>query len=665
MINVIDIDKIGRKCNMEFEELENSIVLRAAKALYNDTSCIIHIDNINKGYTLIKGDSYWESTLGKEGELSELFYQLFTKRDDNNTSENTYYNRFVDTEFFTKAKYNGSIEVVSQQKKTRYGVYLLKISDYEAMLMLYSEDDMIEVNRIELDKIDAIQENYLFSMIVDLSDDSCINPNTTEVSATRQDYMDIKYSDWRLMISNMFMETDRDVFLRASSPEYIINTLEEQHKFDLELQMMNMQGKYIWSKLSFARMKNFSRSNPRFVYTVIDYEEEMRRFLNQKSIVEAVKAQNQKLQESEKERTKFFSNMSHEIRTPINAILGMNEVMLRESKEENIRRYAKDVKSSGRFLLSIVNDILDYSKIKAGKMEIVPVEYNIADMLKEINMLVESYIGEKELEYEVKVSDKLPKRLYGDEIRIMQIIMNLLTNAIKYTPEGKVTFEIMPAQTQKGQFALDVRIRDTGIGIKKEELDKLFSEYGRLDVEKNRRIEGTGLGMGIVTSLLDQMNGELNVESVYGEGSVFSFILPQKIVDVIHEDDVVDISFDVSDKRVLIVDDNRINLRVASIMFETYNMKVDTADSGKKCLEAIENTDYDLIFLDHLMPELDGVDTLQKIRQKSSIPVIAMTANAHSNARNEYISMGFTDYIEKPLIPERVNMVLRTYLAKI
>ena len=649
---------------MVSQEIEKDIVLKMADALYKDLSCVIYIDNRKQKYTFLKGDNYWKQAVAEQGDLSKLVYQLFAKMDNDHTSEDSQYKDFVNVSFFTKEKYSGTIKVMSDDKKITYGVYLLKISDFEAALLLRLEDSVDEGMKNDLDKIDAIQENYLFSMIVDLSEDACIDSNTTELSATRQDYRDFKYSDWRLMIMNMFMENDRNVFLRMSSPEYVINTLEEQQSFDLELQMMNLEGNYIWCKLTFTRMKNFSRSNPRFVYTVRDYQKEMNRFFTQESIVKAVEAQNKELQELEKERTKFFSNMSHEIRTPLNAILGMNEVILREAKEESIRCYARDVKNSGRFLLSIVNDILDYSKIKAGKMQIVPVEYNLLDMIKEINKLVKAYIGEKQLVYEVKVSEELPKRLYGDEVRITQIIVNLLTNAIKYTPEGKVLFEVMPAKTEEGHFALAVKVQDTGIGIKKEDLEQLFMEYGRLDLEKNHKIEGTGLGMGIVTSLLAQMESGLQVESVYGEGSTFSFVLPQKVVEIDEEEDVVDTCFDVSDKRILVVDDNVLNLNVAMNMLRTFNMKVDKADSGRKCLEVIENTEYDLILLDHLMPEMDGVETLRRIREKTQIPVIAMTANAQTNARSEYVELGFTDYIEKPMVPEQINMILRTYLAK-
>lgn len=650
---------------MESKEMDKKIVSQMAEAIYSNLSCVVYANNNTQSYTLIKGDEFWENSLGKEGKLSKLFYQLFTKRNNDATTENTRYKDFADVEFFKKESYCGNIEVSSKEKRMRYGVYLMKLSEDAAALFLNLEDGVCEANQMELDKIDAIQENYLFSMIVNLAEDSCINPNTTEVSATRQDYLDFKYSDWRLIIMNMFMETDREMFLRMSSPEYIVNTLEEEHSFDLELPMMNMEGQYIWCKLSFTRMKDFSRSNPRFVYTVRDYQKEMNRFLNQESIVKAVEQQNKELQELEQQQTKFFSNMSHEIRTPLNAIMGMNEVILREAKEESIRHYAKDVKNSGRFLLSLVNDILDYSKIRAGKMQIVPGEYNLADMIKEINTLVKSYIGEKPLEYQVRVSDELPKRLYGDEVRITQVIVNLLTNAIKYTPEGEVLFEVMPGKTEEGRFALAVKVQDTGIGIKKEELELLFTEYERLDVEKNRKIEGTGLGMGIVTSLLTQMESRLQVESVYGAGSTFSFLLPQKVVEVAQREEQVDTCFDVSDKRVLVVDDNIINLNVAVNILRPYNMKVDKEDSGQKCLEAMEHTEYDLILLDHLMPGMDGVETLHKIRERAQIPVIAMTANANPNARSEYVGMGFTDYIEKPMVPEQINMILRTYLAKL
>ena len=650
---------------MEFAELEQSIVMKTAEAFYENLSCLIYVDHHTQKYSMIKGDRVWEHSLEKKGSLSKLFFQLFTNIGDDNTTENSKYKKFRDEKFFEKENYYGYIEVVSEDRKIPYSLSLFQISDNEAVIMLQSEENVDAVNRIELDKIDAIQESYLFSMIVNLAEDSCINPNTTELSAARQDFLDIHYSDWRLMISNMFKESDRDVFLRMSSPEYIINTLEEQVSFELELQMMNIKGEFIWSKLTFTRMKDFSRENPRFVYTVQDYQKEMTRFLTQESIVKAVEQQNRELQELEKERTKFFSNMSHEIRTPINAILGMNEVIFRESGEENIRGYSKDIKSSGRFLLSIVNDILDYSKIKAGKMEIVPAEYELLDMVKEINLLMKSYMGEKKLDYVVKISEKLPRRLYGDEVRIKQVIVNLLTNAIKYTPEGKVVFEITPAKTESESFALAVKVSDTGIGIKEEELERLFLDYGRLDLEKNRKIEGTGLGMGIVTSLLNQMGSSLQVESRYGEGSVFSFVLPQKVVEVSMKKDTIEPQIDVKGKKVLLVDDNFINLNVAKILLGKLDLQVDAVDSGKKCLQALEEKAYDLVLLDHMMPEMDGVETLAEIRKKYKMPVIVMTANAGSGLRNEYQRMGFTDYLEKPIVPERLSLIMKTYLAGI
>ena len=653
---------------MKFNEIPHDYILKFTEALYIDLICVFYIDNHTQKYKTIKCDKALENTLAGEGDLIKLFYHLFTERDNKTTSEHTGYKVFVNVDIFNKENYNGYIDLMIDGSKQRHNVYLLKISDHEAVLMLRADEYTDHVNQTELEKIDVIQDDYLFSMIVNLEEDSCINANTTELSSTRQDYLNVKYSDWRLMISQMFKEIDREYFLRMSSPEYIINTLEDQHNFDLELQMKNLKGEFIWSKLTFTRMKNFSRSNPRFVYTVKDYQKEMDRFLKQENIVKAVEEQNKELQALDKQRIEYFSNMSHEIRTPINAILGMNEVIIRETTEDNIRGYAKDVKSSSRFLLSIVNDILDYSKIKAGKMEIVPVEYNLGDLINEINMLAKSYIGDKNINYEVKTDKALPKRLYGDEVRIKQVIMNLITNAIKYTPEGKVLFEIMPSETDEGQFALSIKIKDTGIGIKKSDLEKLFSDFGRLDLEKNYKIEGTGLGMGIVTTLLEQMDSKLQVESVYGKGSVFSFVLPQKIVDTNSNQDIDDSSIDVSGKKVLIVDDNSINLKVASIMLKQFNLKIKLAGSGKKCLKAIENEHFDMILLDHTMPEMDGVETLHKIREKGMdyavIPVIALTANSYSDARKEYLQLGFTDYLEKPMIRAQVDRIIKTYLAK-
>ena len=294
--------------------------------------------------------------------------------------------------------------------------------------------------------------------------------------------------------------------------------------------MMNVQGDYIWSRLCFARMKNFSRENPRFLYTVYDISEDMNQLLRQEGITKAVEEQNEILQHLDQKKTQFFANMSHEFRAPINAIMGMSEVILCNSKEGNIREYAGDIKNASKMLLHLVNDILDLSKIQAGKMEIVPVEYETEDLVRNVGNVIRLMVQDKSLAYEVNIAKDVPKRLFGDEIRIAQVLTNLLTNAVKYTDQGKVTLTLNAVKDLKGMDAIEYIVEDTGCGIKPEDMDKLFDSYERVNLERNRRVEGTGLGMGIVTGLLEAMNSKLNVESQYGKGSRFSFVLAQNYV---------------------------------------------------------------------------------------------------------------------------------------
>ena len=648
-------------------------------AIFREVDCVILANNVTGTYRCLKITPFWEEIIGNTGTLSDLYYLLFVKKSESHKGEqDDKYKTFIDESFFQKEKYLGEISVHNQEgEKEEYGCILVKLSEEEAFVFLFSISSKIHSQRIEYEKMDTIQEQYLFSMIGDLHNDICLNPNTTEANASRQDYVNLKYSDWRMKISNMFLEADKEIFLRKTSPEYVINTLEEQASFQFELLMLNMDGKYIWVRFTFTRMKNFSRENARFVFTVTDINEDMLRLLNQKNIIKAVEEQNKRLQDADKEKTKYFSNMSHEIRTPINAILGMNEVILRETNEENIKSYANDIKNASRMLLSIVNDILDYSKIEAGKMEIVPVEYNVSDMIKNIYKLIIGRADEKSLEVVVKVGQDIPQTLYGDEIRITQVILNLLINAVKYTERGEIAFSVMPTNDTKGHFALAVSVEDTGIGIKEGDLEKLCEEYTRLDAKKNRSVEGTGLGMSIVVGLLAQMGSRLEVESTYGVGSKFSFVIPQKVVS---SDKTTEFSkdelncnsveeqenMDYSSKKVLIVDDNVVNLKVASALLKPYQVKVDIANSGKECLDKLNKEEYDLIFVDHMMPEMDGIETLSKIREKGddyrSLPVIALTANAAPGVKDTYISLGFTDYLEKPVMAECLERIIKMYL---
>lgn len=481
--------------------------------------------------------------------------------------------------------------------------------------------------------------------------------------------MDIKYSDWRLMISNMFKEQDRILFLRASSPENIINTLETKSRFNIDLQMMNIQGDYIWSRLCFARMKNFSRENPRFLYTVYDISEDMNQLLRQEGITKAVEEQNEILQHLDQKKTQFFANMSHEFRAPINAIMGMSEVILCNSKESNIREYAGDIKNASKMLLHLVNDILDLSKIQAGKMEIVPVEYETEDLVRNVGNVIRLMVQDKSLAYEVNIAKDVPKRLFGDEIRIAQVLTNLLTNAVKYTDQGKVTLTLNAVKDLKGMDAIEYIVEDTGCGIKPEDMDKLFASYERVNLERNRRVEGTGLGMGIVTGLLEAMNSKLNVESQYGKGSRFSFVLAQNYVNTspVPQNISSNKELELGDKLILVVDDVPLNLKVVEVLLKPFGANVELVNNGKDALEMMKQKKYDLILLDHMMPGMDGVETLKQAREISDYykdaAIIAMTGNASVTARDEYLCMGFTDYLEKPILQDKMKEILRAYIG--
>ncbi len=377
-------------------------------------------------------------------------------------------------------------------------------------------------------------------------------------------------------------------------------------------------------------------------------------------------------------KSAFLANMSHEIRTPINAVLGMNEMILRECEDENILEYSGSIKMASNTLLSLINDILDFSKIESGKMEIIPVDYDISSVIGDLVAMVQTRAEEKGLKLILEFDKTLPKMLRGDEIRIKQIITNILTNAVKYTEKGSVTFHIgyEPIENTEDLIMLDVSIKDTGIGIKQEDIDKLFSEFDRIEEMRNRNIEGTGLGMSITTHLLEMMDSHLKVESVYGEGSKFSFKLQQKVVkweqlgdyekayhNVLAARAVYKESFVAPYANILVVDDNPMNLLVFKNLLKQTQVKVDTADDGDSALRMMRNKRYDLVFLDHLMPGKDGIETLRELKAwhdnpNFNTPFVCLTANAISGARDEYIAAGFDDYLSKPINPNKLEDML-------
>lgn len=637
--------------------------------LIKEKKCLILVNNRTKQYECLESDEVFKTIIDESGSIDGLYNTLFLNNKNNGMEDKAGYKQFENLSVFQRDQYRANLSFVVNDKDRMYELMQSRISDDEMAIFITEQSYLFDHSTIEKEKAYTIQEAYLFSMIVDLSDDSCINPNTTEVMSDRQDFMDIKYSDWRLMISNMFKEQDRILFLRASSPENIINTLETRSRFNIDLQMMNIQGDYIWSRLCFARMKNFSRENPRFLYTVYDISEDMNQLLRQEGITKAVEEQNEILQHLDQKKTQFFANMSHEFRAPINAIMGMSEVILCNSKEGNIREYAGDIKNASKMLLHLVNDILDLSKIQAGKMEIVPVEYETEDLVRNVGNVIRLMVQDKSLAYEVNIAKDVPKRLFGDEIRIAQVLTNLLTNAVKYTDQGKVTLTLNAVKDLKGMDAIEYIVEDTGCGIKPEDMDKLFASYERVNLERNRRVEGTGLGMGIVTGLLEAMNSKLNVESQYGKGSRFSFVLAQNYVNTspVPQNISSNKELELGDKLILVVDDVPLNLKVVEVLLKPFGANVELVNNGKDALEMMKQKKYDLILLDHMMPGMDGVETLKQAREISDYykdaAIIAMTGNASVTARDEYLCMGFTDYLEKPILQDKMKEILRAYIG--
>ncbi|MDE6889610.1 MAG: response regulator [Eubacterium sp.] len=370
----------------------------------------------------------------------------------------------------------------------------------------------------------------------------------------------------------------------------------------------------------------------------------------------------------------FLAHMSHEIRTPINAVLGMDEMILREAKEKNIQEYAMDIYSAGQTLLSLINDILDFSKIESGKMEIVPVEYDLSSLIHDLANMAAQRAQDKKIKLETDVDSRLPSRLYGDDVRIRQVLTNILTNAVKYTHEGTVWLRVQ--SRMDGETAvLRFEVEDTGIGIKEEDLPKLSAEFERIEEDRNRNIEGTGLGMSITIQLLALLGSRLQVESVYGTGSKFYFDLEQRIIDHTPIGDFQTRVRQLAEHysyyakicapqaSILVVDDNAVNRKVLRSLLKETQIQVTDAQGGKECLELVQHYHYDLIFLDHMMPEMDGVETLHHIRALSDFPckdtpIVVLTANAVTGAKEAYLAEGFDGFLSKPVVPEKLEQML-------
>lgn len=379
-----------------------------------------------------------------------------------------------------------------------------------------------------------------------------------------------------------------------------------------------------------------------------------------------------------KAKSKFLARVSHEIRTPINAVIGMNEMIIRESKEEEIQSYARDVKDSSVVLLNLINELLDSSKIESGKMELIMGDYDIRSLLNDIYNMMQIRAKQKNLQLVFEIDEQIPSGYNGDDKRIRQVLTNLLSNAIKYTEKGTVTLSL-GCTKENGEAILHYAIKDTGIGIKQEDIGKIYDEFQRFDISRNRHVEGTGLGMNIVQQFLKLMNSELQITSEYGKGSEFSFDLRQTIVDeaplgnfrerLAQADNKKNGRTDyvLPNVKILVVDDSEINLKVFTGLLKQTQMQITAVLSGRECLQQLKENTYDLVFLDHMMPEMDGIETLHAIKEEKlceGTPIIMLTANAIVGDKERYLKEGFDDFLSKPIIPDKLDRMILKHLDK-
>ena len=388
------------------------------------------------------------------------------------------------------------------------------------------------------------------------------------------------------------------------------------------------------------------------------------------------------LEKANEAKSVFLARMSHEIRTPINGVIGMNEMILRESSERNILNYASSIEMASNTLLSLVNDILDFSKIESGLMKIIPDEYETFSLIKSCYTMLDMRAKGKGLKLKLEYNDKLPEKIMGDEERIRQVVTNLLTNAVKYTDTGTITFEVDFVKKGDTRIDLIIRVTDTGRGISKEGLEGIFESFRRADERQNRNIEGTGLGLAITKQLVELMDGSIGVESIQGRGSEFTVVIPQTMVSPKPMGDFWERyssssgtgenyreSFKADSATVLVVDDVPVNLQIIKLLLKKTGVGVDMASSGEECLEKYKENHYDIVFLDHMMPQMDGIETFVELQKtdrynEEKTPIIILTANAIQGADKEYLSVGFSDYMSKPVQAQELEKILIKYLPK-
>jgi len=485
--------------------------------------------------------------------------------------------------------------------------------------------------------------------------------NPKILNDTAIEFLDIdKEFASKAYINKLFEVTNRDVFAFEGSSKSIDSRCLFNQKY---------------CNLSINRIKDIYDDDTGYIIILSDLSE---REKSMRELEEAMKV----AEAANKAKSTFLANMSHEIRTPMNAIIGFSELLLRMDINDEIRSHVEDIKWSSHNLLAIINDILDISKIESGKMEIVPDEYFISSLLSDVDLIIAPHAKKKDLKFEMHVDETIPSELYGDKVRIRGILINILNNAVKYTQKGSITFEVDTVWKLGNKVKLIFRVTDTGMGIKQEDLNSLFDSFERLDQKVHYGIEGTGLGLAIAKGYVSLMGGEINVSSRYGEGTTFEVELEQEIVNEkpigkfyeLHREKIKEANeskFVIKDSCVLVVDDNPTNLKVAENILQSYGLEVDTAIDGKEAIALCKQRNYDIIFMDQMMPEMDGPQTMNYIRMINSYyakggdgKIIVLTANAIKGTREALMELGFDEYLGKPLNIHRMESLLCRFLPK-
>lgn len=578
---------------------------------------------------------------------------------------------------------NGKIVLEKEVSETENRV---RQQELEEQVALQEELLEQEKKRVEQDSmITALSSDYRSVYYVDIEQDMAIcyrrDRNLNSPYANQEHF---PFTEAFTDYANRYVtEAYREEFLNFIDRDHIQDALQKGFIISCRyLVRRNNEEKY--ESLRMAGVRHPEDRADHIVHAVsaafADIDSEMRDSMAKNEMLsEALKT----VEDANRAKSRFVSDMSHEIRTPITAILGMNEMIHRECDDDTIIGYSDTIEKAGTSLLGIISDILDFSKIESGKMELVDVCYSLPAVIRDLYNLIYFRADGKGLEVLLDIDEMLPHDLYGDELRVKQIITNLLTNAVKYTEEGSIKLTIRRETQQDESVTMFVEVADTGMGIKEEEMEKLFSSFERLDTERNRTVEGTGLGLTITNELLAQMGSKLEVDSIYDVGSRFYFSLKQGIADVTqigHFDKDTILKDTVGEKqhqtpfrapgaRIMIVDDTPMNLQVIVSLLKRTDMQIDTAVSGAECIELFEGNDYNMVFLDYRMPGLDGIETIRELALRfpekyAHTPIVALTASAVSGDRERMLAAGFTDYLTKPVNVNLMENVLRTYLPK-